>query len=82
MRLAHDTCQVGDVVCGFQGAVVPHLLRRNIDDDKDTSNTFSSIGDCYVHGLMDSAVVGDFDKGMEQGREAAAQALSPQGEIH
>jgi len=67
--LAPDTCQVGDVVCVFQGAVVPHLLRRNIDDDAGRSTTFSFLGDCYVHGLMDSAVVDAFDDGVEQGRE-------------
>lgn len=67
--LAPDTYQVGDVVCVFQGALVPHLLRRNIDDDAATSTTFSFLGDCYVHGLMDSAVVDEFDAGVEQGRE-------------
>ncbi|KAK3379220.1 hypothetical protein B0T24DRAFT_694788 [Lasiosphaeria ovina] len=67
--LAPETCQVGDVVCVFQGAVVPHVLRRNIDDDGGASRTFTFLGDCYVYGLMESAAVDAFDEGLEQGRE-------------
>jgi hypothetical protein len=67
--LAPDACQVGDVVCVFQGAEVPYLLRQNIDDDVGTSTTFSFLGDCYVHGLMDSTIVDQFDNGVMQGRE-------------
>jgi Heterokaryon incompatibility protein (HET) len=60
--LAPEGCQVGDVICIFQGAGVPHLLRRNVDDDDEGgSRTFSFIGDCYAHGLMESEVVDRFD---------------------
>jgi hypothetical protein len=54
---------VGDVICVFQGAGVPHLLRRNVDNDEGGSRTFSFIGDCYAHGLMESEVVDRFDEG-------------------
>jgi hypothetical protein len=52
--LAPEKCQVGDVVCIFEGARVPHVLRRNVDDEQGGSRTFSFVGDCYVHGLMES----------------------------
>ncbi|KAI1411478.1 heterokaryon incompatibility protein-domain-containing protein [Hypoxylon sp. FL1857] len=39
--------QIGDIVACLEGAYVPHILRPTGD------GSWSLIGDCYVHGLMD-----------------------------
>ena len=37
----------GDIICAFQGAVTPFVLRP------DGSGNYRLVGECYVHGLMD-----------------------------
>jgi hypothetical protein len=41
--------QEGDVVCVFNNAFVPHVLRRVNDGERDR---YRFVGDAYVHGLM------------------------------
>jgi hypothetical protein len=57
--VAPRTCRIGDIICVFQGARLPFVLRPN--DDKGT--TFSFVGDCYVYGLMESEALGMVEEG-------------------
>jgi hypothetical protein len=41
--------QEGDVVCVFNNAFVPHVLRRANDRE---GERYRFVGDAYVHGLM------------------------------
>ena len=54
--LAPTDCKKGDVICVFLGAAVPHVLRPNAAGAWETS-TFSFVGDCYLHGIMNSEVL-------------------------
>ena len=42
----------GDVVCVFDGAPTPHVLRKTSEAD-DASERWRFVGDAYVHDLMD-----------------------------
>ena len=46
--LGPRSCEAGDLVCILRGCSVPVLLRRNGD-----LGTYTFIGECYVHGMMD-----------------------------
>jgi hypothetical protein len=39
--------QVGDDICIFDGAAIPHILRS-----RGTQGTFTLVGEAYVHGIM------------------------------
>ena len=39
--------QKNDVICVFQGAKLPYVLRRAADED-----TYTIIGHCFIHGIM------------------------------
>jgi hypothetical protein len=41
----------GDKVCVFNGAPVPHVLRR-VSDTEDRQERWEFVGDAYVHTLM------------------------------
>lgn len=49
-------CRAGtrekDLVCLILGANTPFILRRNPKGTDETLNTYTLVGDCYVHGLM------------------------------
>ena len=40
-----------DVICIIHGAVTPFLIRAEVSE-KDTEQTYTLVGECYVHGLM------------------------------
>jgi len=42
--------EIGDVVVVFNGAVVPHLLRRTQENSKER---WEIIGECWIDGIMD-----------------------------
>ncbi|RFU27869.1 hypothetical protein B7463_g8459, partial [Scytalidium lignicola] len=48
----------GDLVCIFFGCSVPVVVRRIIEDGKDTP-FYQFIGECYVHGMMDGEAITD-----------------------
>jgi hypothetical protein len=58
--LAPAKCQVGDVICIFLGACVPHVLRPNVETADTT--TFRFVGDCYLYGIMNSEALGMLEK--------------------
>ena len=49
----------GDLVCVFEGSPTPYVLRATASG---TSYTF--IGECYVHGLMNSEALDMRDEGI------------------
>ena len=51
--LAPADCKEGDVICVLLGSGVPYVLRPNVAGAGESS-TFSFIGDCYLHGIMNS----------------------------
>lgn len=57
--LAPAGCQVGDVICVFLGACVPHVLRSNVEPP---DTTFRFVGDCYLHGIMNMEALDMLDK--------------------
>jgi hypothetical protein len=61
--LAPAKCRVGDIICVFRGRL-PFVLRPN--DDNGDPKTFSFIGDCYVHGLLESEALDMVDAGKLQ----------------
>jgi hypothetical protein len=65
MGLAPGTARVGDLIGIFLGGTVPYVLRPNDD------GTYSFLGECYVHGLMD----GEDMKMLEEG-EAKVEELT------
>ena len=54
--LAPPDCKEGDLIYVFLGATVPHVLRPDVAGASETS-TFSFVGDCYLHGIMNSEVL-------------------------
>jgi hypothetical protein len=60
--LAPANCEVSDVICVFRGAGVAHVLRRNVARAEGEATTFSFVGDCYLHGIMNSEVLDMLDK--------------------
>lgn len=54
--LAPADCKEGDVICVFLGSGVPYVLRPNVVGAGESS-TFSFVGDCYLHGIMNSEVL-------------------------
>lgn len=42
----------GDVVCIFQGAVTPHILRKVSGND----GTYTLVASAYIHGLMNGEI--------------------------
>jgi hypothetical protein len=48
--LAPGHARVGDLICILFGCSVPVVLRRGADGP---SNTFTFVGECFVHGMMD-----------------------------
>lgn len=46
--------QEGDVVCIFNGAVTPHVLRKVNGDDSDV--TYKLVAAAYVHGMMNGEI--------------------------
>jgi hypothetical protein len=65
--LAPANCQVDDVICVFLGACVPHVLRPK--DAHAEATTFSFIGDCYVHGLMNTEALVMLEKDPSKRRD-------------
>lgn len=47
--IAPSTAREGDVVSVIEGGMVPFLLRK----DKSSTGSFSLVGECYIHDLMD-----------------------------
>jgi len=60
--LAPANCEVDDVICVFLGAGVPHVLRPNVAHAEGEATTFSFVGDCYLHGIMNSEVLDMLEK--------------------
>lgn len=56
LGLAHESLQVGDVVCILSGGDVPFLLRPSATD-----GTFELHSECYVHGVMNGEMVEKMD---------------------
>ena len=54
--LAPVDCKEGDVICVFLGSGVPYVLRPNAAG-AGKGPTFSLIGECYLHGIMNSEVL-------------------------
>ena len=54
--LAPADSKEGDVICVFLGSGVPHVLRPNAAG-AGKSSTFSFVGECYLHGIMNSEVL-------------------------
>jgi hypothetical protein len=54
--LAPANCEEGDIISVFLGSGVPYVLRPNAAGAEDSSN-FSFVGDCYLHGIMNSEVL-------------------------
>jgi hypothetical protein len=65
--LAPIDCQLGDVICVFVGACVPpRVLRPN--DAHAEATTFSFVGGCYLHGIMNSEALVMLEEGrLERG---------------
>lgn len=55
-----STLQKDDVLCVFDGARTPHILRRTLGTNGDV---YSLIGEAYVHGMMNGEVE---DLGLER----------------
>jgi hypothetical protein len=58
--LAPAKSHVGDVICVFLGACVPHVLRSNVEPADTT--TFRFVGDCYLNGIMNSEALDMLEK--------------------
>lgn len=54
--LAPADCKEGDVISVFLGSGVPYVLRPNVAGAGESS-TFSFVGDCYAHGIMNMEVL-------------------------
>ena len=52
MGLLPRGTQIGDLVCVFNGAPTPCVLRRRLDNDG-----YLLLGECYVHGIMDGEIL-------------------------
>ena len=53
--LASTDCKEGDVVYIFLGSGMPYVLRPDVAEAE--TSTFSFVGDCYLHGIMNSEVL-------------------------
>ncbi|KAK4136076.1 hypothetical protein BT67DRAFT_375542 [Trichocladium antarcticum] len=53
-----EWCEAGDEVWLLEGGAVPYVLRRRVDGGQER---FVFCGECYVHGGMEGALVGDGD---------------------
>ena len=51
--------QPGDVLAIIPGGKVPYVLRKRLDSELEGSYTF--VGECYVHGVMDGQLLQDND---------------------
>ena len=54
--LAPADSKEGDVICVFLGSGTPYVLRPNAAG-AGKSSTFSFVGECYLHGIMNSEVL-------------------------
>ena len=54
--LAPADCKEGDVIFVFLGSGMPYVLRPNIAGVGETL-TFTFVGECYLHGIMNSEVL-------------------------
>ncbi|MCJ1457088.1 hypothetical protein MMC28_007454 [Mycoblastus sanguinarius] len=48
----------GDLICSLFGAPVPYVLRVN-EFEEGHGQTYTLVGECYVHGFMDGKLVGE-----------------------
>ncbi|EUC47208.1 hypothetical protein COCMIDRAFT_90727 [Bipolaris oryzae ATCC 44560] len=58
------TASEKDVICVLLGGEVPYVLRRTDDQSQDS---YTMVGECYVHGIMDGEAIVDILEGKDKG---------------
>jgi hypothetical protein len=53
LGLGPEGCKAGDIVVLFLGAYTPFVVRPNYPNGNGYDQTYTFVGECYVHGFMD-----------------------------
>ncbi|EUC38128.1 hypothetical protein COCCADRAFT_22470 [Bipolaris zeicola 26-R-13] len=62
--LLPPTASENDKICVLLGGEVPYVLRRT---DYQSQGTYTMVGECYVHGIMDGEAITDILEGRNKG---------------
>ncbi|KAF2818325.1 HET-domain-containing protein [Ophiobolus disseminans] len=60
--LLPPTASEGDLICVLLGGEVPYTLRRI---DNQSQDSYTMVGECYVHGIMDGEAIADILEGKD-----------------